>query len=319
MPKVSVIIPIYNVEKYIEKCLISLFEQTLDDIEYIFVNDCTPDKSMQILEDVLKRYPKRQNQVKIINHVLNQGQAGARTSGMKAMTGEYMIHCDPDDWIDTDMYETMYNYAIEQNIDIVCCNWIIESNKDSIKQKFDYGATPQDSLKRCLYNPSLWNKLIKTDLIKNNNIYPYEEINCGEDLNVVIRTLYYAKTLKSLNIYPYHYRINQKSITQNNHKILFFNSHKPNVEKLCQFLEDKGSEYNILQNYIKFIEKYGLISKSCNDFKLWSKTWPECHKFIKYFPMPSRYKRITSICANYPYLLKLYYNYLRWRTSQKRI
>ena len=108
MPKVSVIVPIYNVEKYIERCLRSLFEQTLDDIEYIFVNDCTPDNSMIILEKILKEYPHRIKQVKIINHEQNQGQAGARTSGMKAMTGEYMIHCDPDDWVELDMYEIMF-------------------------------------------------------------------------------------------------------------------------------------------------------------------------------------------------------------------
>lgn len=316
MPKVSVIVPIYNVEKYIERCLRSLFEQTLDDIEYIFVNDCTPDNSMIILEKVLEEYPHRIKQVKIINHEQNQGQAGARTSGMKAMTGEYMIHCDPDDWVELDMYEIMYNKAIEHNNDIVCCNWVIEKNRDSIKQKIYYGATPQDSLKRCLYNPSLCNKLIKTELIKNNNIYPYEGINCGEDLNVVIRSLYYAKTLKILDIYPYHYWSNQQSITQNNHKTQFYNSHKPNVEKLCQFLNDKGNEYIILQNYIKFIEKYGLISKSCNDFKLWSKTWPECHKYIKHFPLPFPYRDIISLFANHPTLLNLYYNYLRYRTNK---
>lgn len=315
-PKVSVIVPIYNVEKHIEICLRSLFEQTLDDIEYIFVNDCTPDNSILILENVLIEYPNIIPQVKIINHEWNQGQAGARTTGMKAMTGEYMIHCDPDDWIDKDMYEILYTEAINSNSDIVCCNWIIESNSDSsIKQKFDYGATPQDSLKRCLYNPSLCNKLINTELIKSNNIYPYESINCGEDLNVVIRTLYYAKTLKYLDIYPYHYRTNQQSITQNNHKAQFFNSHKPNVERLCQFLDDKGNEYIILQNYIKFIEKYGLISNSCNDFKLWCKTWPECHKYIKHFPMPKRYQKIISICANNPYILKIYFMYLNWRTK----
>lgn len=316
MPKVSVIIPIYKVEQYIERCLISLFEQTIDDIEYIFVNDCTPDNSMTILENVLKEYPNRILQVKIINHEWNQGQAGARTSGMKAMTGEYMIHCDPDDWIDKDMYEILYTEAINSNSDIVCCNWCIEKNHTTIKQKIDYATSPKKSLIECRYNPSLWNKLIKTELIKGNNIYPYEGINCGEDLNVVIRTLYYAKTLKYLDIYPYHYRTNQQSITQNNHKTQFFNSHKPNVERLCQFLDDKGNEYIILKNYIKFIEKYGLINKSCNDFKLWCKTWPECHKYIKYFPLPTKYRFILAKFADYPMLLMLYFKYLWWRTKK---
>lgn len=315
IPKVSIIVPVYKAEKYIEECLVSLFEQTLDDIEYIFVNDCTPDNSFVVLNNILERYPNRKSQVKIVNQIQNQGQAIARTLGMKIMKGEYMIHCDPDDWVDVEMYETMYNSAIKNNADIVCCNWTKEFNDKSIKQRILYGETPHDSLKKCLYNPSLCNKLIRASIIKNNNIYPYNGINCGEDLNVVIRTFYYAKSLITLDDYFYHYRTNQLSITNNNHKELFFKSHKPNVEQVCQFLNDKGNDYKLLQNYLKFMEKYGLISDDCNEFKLWSKTWPECHKYIKYFPMPSRYRKIMSICANYPYLLKLYYSYLRWRAT----
>lgn len=315
MPKVSVIVPVYNVEKYIEKCLISLFEQTLNDIEYIFVNDCTPDKSMQILDDVLKSYPHRQQQVKIINHKQNLGQARARTSGMKSMTGEYMIHCDPDDWIELDMYETLYNLVTKNNIDIAICNWVLETDHARINQDANFGRTPKESLIKCQYNPQLWNKLIKTNLINENSIYPYPGINCGEDLNVVIRVLYYANSLIHIDSYSYHYRLNQNSITKNNHKKLFECSHKPNVENLYNFLDDKGEEFIVVKNYIKFMEKYGLISNTCNDFNLWSKTWPECHRYIKYYPLPRGYRTIMSICANFPCLLKIYYKYLRWRTS----
>ena len=318
MPKVSVIVPIYNAEKYIERCLISLFEQTLKDIEYIFVNDCTPDASMQILQSLLERYSHRRNQVIIIDHKKNEGQAGARASGMKAMTGEYMIHCDPDDWVDKDIYEILYTEAINSNSDIICCNWCIEKNNTTIKQKIGYASSPQKSLIECRYNPSLWNKLIRTEIIKNNSIYPYSGINCGEDLNVVIRSFHYAKSLKYVDIYPYHYMMdNTNSITHTNHKKQFYLSHKPNVENICNFLEDNDvdNNYIILKNYIKFIEKYGLISKSCKDFNLWCKTWPECHKYIKFFPMPTRLKRILSMLANHPILLKFYFNYLWWRTK----
>lgn len=83
MPKVSVIIPVYGVEKYIERCARSLFEQTLDDIEFIFVNDCTLDNSINVLETTLEEYPKRKSQVQIINFEQNQGAAKAREIGMK--------------------------------------------------------------------------------------------------------------------------------------------------------------------------------------------------------------------------------------------
>ena len=107
MPKVSVIIPVYNAGKYIERCVRSLFEQTLDDIEYIFVDDCSPDDSMDVLQKVLSEYPQRKENVTLIRHKANTGQSGARKSGMHVAKGEYIIHCDADDWVDLDMYERM--------------------------------------------------------------------------------------------------------------------------------------------------------------------------------------------------------------------
>lgn len=99
MPKVSVIIPVYGVEKYIERCVRSLFEQTLDDIEYIFVDDCCLDRSIEILDNVIKEYPNRRTDIKIVHHKENKGLAQARQSGIKVATGEYFVHCDSDDWV----------------------------------------------------------------------------------------------------------------------------------------------------------------------------------------------------------------------------
>ena len=100
MPKVSVIIPVYGVEKYIEKCARSLFEQTLDDIEYLFVDDCTPDKSVDILKHILEEYPHRKSQVVIHRMEQNSGQAVVREWGVKNAKGDFIIHCDSDDWVD---------------------------------------------------------------------------------------------------------------------------------------------------------------------------------------------------------------------------
>lgn len=113
-PKVSVIIPVYNVEPHIERCARSLFEQTLEEIEYIFVNDCTPDASMRILQNVLENYAQRKNQIIIINQPYNMGAAKAREIGIKAASGEYIIHCDSDDWVDKEMYRTMYEKAVKR-------------------------------------------------------------------------------------------------------------------------------------------------------------------------------------------------------------
>ena len=97
MPKVSVVIPVYNVEQYIERCLYTLFGQTMDDIEYIFVDDSSTDSSVKIINKSLELYPYRKVLTKILRHSSNLGVGAARTTGIKAATGDYIIHCDPDD------------------------------------------------------------------------------------------------------------------------------------------------------------------------------------------------------------------------------
>lgn len=316
MPKVSVIVPVYNVEKYIEQCARSLFEQTLDDLEFIFIDDCSPDNSMNIMRDVLKEYPNRQKQVIEISHLQNQGQAGARTSGMKAMTGDYMIHCDPDDWVEPNMYETLFNAAIETDADIVTCELIKEFGNHNSISKSVYASTPIDSIKQCLYTPSLTTKLIRSQLIKCHNIYPFPGINCGEDLNVVIRVFYFAKSILPLSNPLYHYRIHANSITHKSHKETFIKSHIPNTEQLCEFLDNTSDNFTLIKNYIKFMGKYGLLNDKCKEYKLWCKSWPECHRHIKDFPhFDNRYKFFMRICCHNHLLLRAYYKYLYLRTK----
>ncbi len=106
MPKVSFLVPVYNVSAYIGRCARSLFEQTFDDIEYIFVNDCTPDDSMERLEAVIEQYPERAGQVKIINHVSNQVKfGGSPENGCAGGHRQYVCCVDSDDYVDADMVQ----------------------------------------------------------------------------------------------------------------------------------------------------------------------------------------------------------------------
>ena len=100
--KVSILVPVYGVEKYIKRCARSLFEQTYDNIEYIFVDDCTQDRSIDILEEVLKEYPNRKNQVKILHHAKNRGLSASRNTALDASTGDYLMHVDADDYLHVD-------------------------------------------------------------------------------------------------------------------------------------------------------------------------------------------------------------------------
>lgn len=114
MPKVSVCVPIYCVEKYIEQCARSLFEQTLNDIEFVFVDDCSPDKSVDVLERIIKDYPQRLEQIKLIRHEKNQGHCGVFKTLLTNASGKYVITCDSDDWVELDMYEKMYQKQKKQ-------------------------------------------------------------------------------------------------------------------------------------------------------------------------------------------------------------
>lgn len=125
-PLISVLIPIYKVEAYIEKCVKSLFGQTYENIEYIFVDDCTPDNSIAVLQSVMEKYPCRRNRTRIIRNATNQGIAAVRNILLENATGEYVIFIDSDDWVELSMIENLVNEAQATDADIVCCDLIVE-------------------------------------------------------------------------------------------------------------------------------------------------------------------------------------------------
>ncbi len=207
-PKVSVIIPVYRAEFAIAKCAESLFSQTLDEMEFIFVNDCTPDKSMDILNDVIEKFPARRNQVKIINLERNSKQAAARNAGLRLATGEYVIHCDPDDWVDSTLYEEMYNATNGGNVDIISCDYIIEEETNkSTKYSLPTVARPYDVLNsESYYLMCVWNHLVKREVIVANNLTFFPDINCSEDVGFMSRVFAVSKTIGHVAGSQYHYR-----------------------------------------------------------------------------------------------------------------
>lgn len=111
MPLVSLLVPIYGVEKFIEKCAVSLFEQTYSNIEYVFVDDCTPDNSISVLRDIIAEYPGRKSKVRILHHEYNRGLAAARNTAIENAVGEYVMHVDSDDYLDI--------YAVEKSVNLI--------------------------------------------------------------------------------------------------------------------------------------------------------------------------------------------------------
>ena len=181
--KVSVIVPIYNVEKYLRKCLDSLVNQTLKDIEIICINDGTKDNSVDIVNEYLQKYPN----VILINQE-NQGLGMARNNAMKHAKGDYIAFVDSDDWVDLNMYEVLYNKAIETNADIVECDYrMVFENSTKIKNRSLFGSLHTwknfpivcgkvfdwKFVKKQLFDGlrrMVWNRLYKRSLIFDNNL-----------------------------------------------------------------------------------------------------------------------------------------------------
>lgn len=216
MPKVSVIIPVYKAEPYIERCVRTLFGQTLDDLEFIFVDDCSPDRSIEVMERLLDEYPTRKSQVKVIHHEANQGVSAARQHGVDAATGEYIIHCDPDDWVELNMYELLYVEAKVKDADIVGCDFVEEhSNKHIIKrQNLNQSRyTIVSEILRGNIHSSLWSRLISRKLIERINIKFMEGITVMEDMLYVIPLHLATNKVSYLSRPFYHYRMVYDSIT----------------------------------------------------------------------------------------------------------
>lgn len=206
--KVTIGVPIYGVEKYIERCARSLFEQTYENIEYIFVNDNTPDKSINILFDVMKDYPKRKNQIKLCNNKCNLGLAGVRNIIIREASGIFMLFVDSDDWLAINAIEELVKKQSQNNSDIISFDSIWHYKTSKKYHSFPLYKDTNDMLEKCLsgnMGNSIWGRFFRTSLIQNNNISCKEGLNLGEDFQLLIPLIYYCKNVSNLNKYLYNY------------------------------------------------------------------------------------------------------------------
>lgn len=284
MPQLGVIVPIFGVEKYIERCARSLFAQTMSDIEFIFVNDCTQDSSMTILKRIIDDFPNRN--VKIINHERNLGLPAARRTGIENAKGEYILHCDSDDWLESNCCELAYETAKKTDADVVVYkNWIdiddscIEDNTydDSYLKIKDKALSAAISLKS---SPYMWNKLVRRKIYDNPILYPNN--NLAEDWVMSVQYAYYSKKTVCVDNRLYHYCVNKNSIMRTETKEACYKrcaDEYANVTLVCEWLKEK----ELLQKY-----KYEIVTRKAvtkhqldpiiNDVqarKLWRKIFPE--------------------------------------------
>ena len=207
---VTVIVPVFQAEKFIERCCRSLFGQTMDNMEFIFVNDGSKDNSINIIKDVLKDFPDRSQQVKIIDREENRGVAYSRQEGLDNAVGDFIIFCDSDDWIEPNMYEHLYNDAVKTKADCVVCGFFGQS-----KRRVKKMCRTEKALK-LLFLPSGFGGFSFLRLIaaeKVRNIRYDTTISYMEDVKFFYEAFKNCKSVYWDNEPLYHYEQNTTSVT----------------------------------------------------------------------------------------------------------
>lgn len=199
-PLVSVLVPVYGVEKYIACCARSLFGQTYADIEYIFVDDCTPDGSIGVLRSVLEEFPQRKSQVRIIRQDRNRGLGAARLRALQESNGIYMMHVDSDDCLTGNAVERLVAEALRTDSDIVDGAYREFSTKDGamlsssavLPSRMSKNKYLKQILLQNIVKNNIWGRLYHHSLYTEREIYPIEGIDYCEDFCVVPRLLLFA-------------------------------------------------------------------------------------------------------------------------------
>ncbi len=210
MIKVSVIVPVYNGEKYIDRCMKCLLEQTLQEIELILVNDASTDRSGELLERWRRQYPDK---IKVITSGVNRGAGGARNLGIDMAQGEYVGFMDCDDVIDETMYEQLYEKAFREDCDIVDCAYYEESSESTVLSYNDNVTGRLDDKKRGEIIAGVGyavTKIFRTALLKENRCRVRERV-IYEDLDFLIHAILLAERTGNVKLVLYYYKNNQQS------------------------------------------------------------------------------------------------------------
>lgn len=286
----SIIIPIYKAEQYIERCVRSLMEQTMkENIEFIFINDCTPDTSMEILRRIINEYPQRKKQIRIIENETNMGVSATRKIGIEAANGKYIGWCDSDDWVDVTMYQTLYEATQDSRIDIVVTNFINEEKGCTKNVMISMCTSPQECIEKMwmgFYFPgALWQQITRKELIKLG-MEQITHVNYAEDIYSLLITYYNASTIAYIDKCLYHYNCNNEVSLI--HNVAFtkeaWNAHVSNLRLVTKILYNNGgkAQYHVTCNALKYSFKNFYKLAFPNIVKFYY-TFPECYKDVNTF------------------------------------
>ena len=307
--KISVVIPMYNVGPYVERCVRTMMEQGMQDVEYIFVDDCSTDDSYSIAKKVVSEYTYPAEQIIFLQHDVNRGLPSARNTGLQHATGDYIFHCDSDDYLAPNALQRLCDEAYRTDADIVYSDWYLTFPK---RQRYmptpEYGS-PLEALKGLLHGTmkyNVWNKLVRRSLYTDNHISFLEGHSMGEDMTMIMLFACAGK-VAHLPLGTYHYvRQNENAFTAQRTE-QSYEDLRMNALRVISYLEGKVAEEDIA--CFKLSVKFPfLISGSTSSYQRWNEWFPEANSYISKQSISFRARLLQKAALRKQYwLLKLYY------------
>ena len=326
--KISVVVPVYGVSAHIGKFADSLFSQTMtDEVEFIFVDDATPDDSIEIIKSELNRFPQIQKRVRIARHPENRGLPAARNTGLSIARGDYVIHFDSDDYLEPTLLEALYSKAEKDNLDMVWCDWNLVTYNSCISIKGPCYDNAREALKGMLIGPmhyNVWNKLIRHSLFTGHDIYFPDGYSMGEDMTIMMVTACADKVGKVEGALYNYVKYDNRAITAN-YTDYHITSLKHNVERVCDFVSASfPGKYDKELACMKLGVKSVFLVSGVKPrlFRAWKTLFPEANRYIGQNPralgrivMLERFaaRNLFLLVGLYNILIVNIYNKLRYR------
>ena len=315
MCKVAVIVPVYNVKSNIVQCADSLFSQTLNDMQFIFVDDASPDNSVDLIQQTLEHYPQRKSQTLILHHPKNLGLPVARATGLAHVKASYVAHCDSDDFVAPDMYEKLYKNAIQNNSDMVICGRIdhYANGKEHIEFDNPYSNNSLiENFLHCRLCGAVWCRLTKTNIYRHVQ-FPVDSY--FEDIVQTAQLLTFVQRVSFIHEALYHYNRHRPSSITTDQR----------MEMIEKQVRQGLNNFKILHDFIvahhKVKEKDFIVFKSIlrcrylpqikrrNIRKKYLQTFPEINfdiLFNRNVPRLHKWAHFLVLIGLYPYVRPLY-------------
>ena len=305
MPKISVIVAIYNIENFLPRCINSILAQSFGDFECILVDDGSDDSCSALCDG----YAEKDKRIVVI-HKENQGLPQARKSGFAVAKSDWLLFVDGDDWLETNMLQLLWEAKSETEADLIVCDFYKDYSDKTLIRSFSVPKEKSAVMRSFITNPGymnyFWNKLIKKSLFAEHSIDFPSGISLCEDLYVTFKLCYFAKNISQVSIPLYHYvQTNTSSITKNPTEKSFLDKVAATNE-IETFLKREGreKEFSDIIHFYKLYTKVLLILyKPLRNKNLWKQTYPEASNYIWKVPLRLDYKIMSWLCAKGFFLL----------------